>query len=122
MFVVTEASFLALDGWRRPWAGLVGSFLFAVAGGLAIAAFFSEPVYMLRLRAFSGVKATLFLPPLLVLLADLRRREHPESLGEIFRRPPLWGELFLIGILLAGAGLVVALAGAPTVLGWLGWA
>jgi len=107
VFVVTEASFLALDGWRRPWAGLVGSFLFAVAGGLAITAFFSEPVYMLRLRAFSGVKATLFLPPLLVLLADLRRREHPESLGEIFRRPPLWGELFLIGILLAGAGLVL---------------
>jgi len=70
VFVVTEASFLALDGWRRPWAGLVGSFLFAVAGGLAIAAFFSEPVYMLRLRAFSGVKATLFLPPLLVLLAE----------------------------------------------------
>jgi hypothetical protein len=107
VFVVAEASFLALDGWRRPWAGLVGSFLFAVAGGLAIAAFFSEPAYMLRLRAFSGVKATLFLPPLLVLLADLRRREHPESLGDIFRRPPLWGELFLLGILLAGAGLVL---------------
>lgn len=107
VLVVTEASFLALDGWRRPWAGLVGSFLFAVAGGLAIAAFFSEPVYILRLRAFSGVKATLFLPPLLVLLADLKQREHPESLGEIFRRPPLWGELFLLGLLLGGAGLVL---------------
>ena len=42
-----------------------------------------------------------------MLLADLKRREHPESLGEIFRRPPLWGELFLLGILLAGAGLVL---------------
>lgn len=107
VFVVVEASFLALDGWRKPWAGLLGSFLFAAAGGLAIAAFFSDPVHMLRLRAFSGVKATLFLPPLLVLLADLKRREHPESLGEIFRRPPLWGELFLIGVLMAGAGLVL---------------
>ena len=107
VFVVTEASFLALDGWRRPWAGLVGSFLFALAGGVAIAAFFSEPAYMLRLRSFSGVKATLFLPPLLVLLADLKNREHPESLGEIFRRPPLWGELFLLGMLLAVAGLVL---------------
>lgn len=107
VFVTVEASFLALDGWRKPWAGLVGSFIFAAAGGLAIAAFFSEPAYMLRLKAFSGVKATLFLPPLLVLLADLKRREHPESLGGIFRRPPLWGELFLIGILLAGAGLVL---------------
>lgn len=107
VFVAAEASFIALDGWRRPWAGLLGSFLFAVAGGLAIAAFFSEPAFMLRLRSFSGVKATLFLPPLLVLLADLRRREHPESLAEIFRRPPLWGELFLLGVLLLGAALVL---------------
>ncbi len=107
VFVVAEASFLALDGWRRPWTGLAGSFLFALAGGLAIAAFFSEPTYMLRLRSFSGVKATLFLPPLLVLLADLKNREHPESIGEIFRRPPLWGELFLLGMLLAVAGLVL---------------
>ncbi len=107
VFIVVEASFLALDGWRRPWAGLAGSFLFALAGGLALAAFFSDPTYMLRLRSFSGVKATLFLPPLLVLLADLKNREHPESLGEILRRPPLWGELFLLGMLLAVAGLVL---------------
>ena len=107
VFVVVEASFLALDEWERPWAGLVGSFLFAVAGGLAIAAFFSDPVHMLRLRSFSGVKATLFLPPLLVLLMDLKRRIHPESLREIFGRPPLWGEIFLLFLLLAGAALVL---------------
>ncbi len=107
VFVVTEASFLALDGWKTPWVGILGSFLFAVAGGLAIAAFFSEPTFMLRLRSFSGVKATLFLPPLLVLLADLKRRVHPESLGELFRRPPLWGEIFLLVLLLGGAGLVL---------------
>ncbi len=107
VFIVVEASFLALDGWRTPWLGIVGSFLFAVAGGLAIAAFFSDPPSMLRLRSFSGVKATLFLPPLLVLLADLKRREHPESLGELFRRPPLWGEIFLLVLLLGGAGLVL---------------
>jgi len=107
VFVVVEASFLALDGWRTPWLGIVGSFLFAVAGGLAIAAFFSDPPSMLRLRSFSGVKATLFLPPLLVLLADLKRRVHPESLGELFRRPPLWGEIFLLVLLLGGAGLVL---------------
>ena len=107
VFVVVEASFLALDGWRTPWLGIIGSFLFAVAGGLAIAAFFSDPASMLRLRSFSGVKATLFLPPLLVLLADLKRRVHPESLGELFRRPPLWGEIFLLVLLLGGAGLVL---------------
>ena len=53
------------------------------------------------------MKATLFLPPLLVLLADLKRRVHPESLGELFRRPPLWGEIFLLVLLLGGAGLVL---------------
>lgn len=107
VLVVVEGSFLALDGWRRPLLGILGSFLFVVAGGLAIAAFFSDPTFMLRLRSFSGVKATLFLPPLMVLLTDLRRREHPESLLQIFRRPPLWGEIFLLVILLGGAGLVL---------------
>lgn len=107
VFLVTEASFLALDGWRRPWFGILGSFFFAVAGGLAIAAFFSEPTFMLRLRSFSGVKATLFLPPLLVLLADLKSREHPESLEDILRRPPIWGEIFLLVLLLGGAALLL---------------
>ena len=40
------------------------------------------------------------LPPLLVLLHDLRRRVHPESLEDILSRPPLWGELMLCGVLL----------------------
>jgi hypothetical protein len=59
---------------------------------------------MLRLRAFSGVKATSFFPPLLVLLADLRRRETSRVPGRNIPRPPLLGELFLIGILLAERG------------------
>lgn len=107
VLIVTEGAFIALDGWRRPLGALVGSFLFVVAGGLAIAAFFSDPTYVLRLRTFSGVKATLLLPPILVFLADLKSREHPESLGTILRRPPLWGELALLGILLVGAILVL---------------
>ncbi len=107
VLIVTEGAFIALDGWRKPLGALVGSFLFVVAGGLAIAAFFSDPTYVLRLRTFSGVKATLLLPPILVFLADLKSREHPESLGAILRRPPLWGELALMGILLVGAVLVL---------------
>ncbi|MDI9371288.1 MAG: hypothetical protein GX181_08650 [Synergistaceae bacterium] len=107
VLLVTEASFIALDSWRRPWFGILGSFLFVIAGGLAIAAFFSDPLFMLRLRTFSGVKATLFLPPLLLLLADFKSREHPESLVELFRRPPLWGEMILLALLLGGAVLVL---------------
>jgi hypothetical protein len=62
---------------------------------------------MLRLRTFSGVKLTLMLPPLLVVLNDLRRRVHPESLSELLSRPPLFGELFLCAVLLALLVLVL---------------
>ncbi len=97
VLTVTEASLEALDGWRAPWQALAKAVLILLAGGLAIAAFFGVPEYMLRLKTFSGVKATLLVPPILVLLHDLRRRVHPESLGSVLSRPPLWGELALLG-------------------------
>jgi hypothetical protein len=101
---VTEASLMAAGDPRRLWKSLFDGVLFAAAGGLAVAALFSEPLYMLRLRTFSGVKLTLMLPPLLVVLHDMRRRIHPESLSQMLSRPPLLGELLL------GAALLVLLA------------
>jgi hypothetical protein len=103
-FVVTEISLSAMDaaaikGTRRLWKTLLEVFFFATIGGLVIGALFGEPAYMLRLRTFSGVKLTLLLPPFLVVLHDMRRRVHPESLTEFLSRPPLWGEFFL-GIVL----------------------
>ncbi|MDR1621905.1 MAG: DUF5693 family protein [Synergistaceae bacterium] len=99
-FIVTEASLTAMDvaaadRARRYWRTLLEASLFVTIGGLAVAALFSEPLYMLRLMTFSGVKLTLLLPPLLVVLHDMRRRVHPESLTEFLSRPPLWGEFFL---------------------------
>lgn len=118
-FLAAEATFIALEEWKKPLRGILGGFIVAVIGGLALAALFSFPVFMLRLRAFSGVKATLFLPPLIVLLYDLRRRVHPESLGQVLARPPLWGELFLIGVLLVGAAVTLLRSGnAQFVPGW----
>ncbi len=112
VFVVTEASLISLENCDRGsckhyWRALLNGFLFAVVGGLSLAALFSEPVYMLRLKAFSGVKLTLMLPPLLVLLHDMRRRIHPESLTELLSRPPLWGELFLGMVLLVLLALIL---------------
>jgi hypothetical protein len=78
----------------------------ALAGGLSIASFFGYPYYMLRLATFSGVKATLLFPPLLVLFHDMKRRIHPEPLGEILRRPPLWGEAAACLALLLGVAVV----------------
>ena len=106
-FLVTEASLISMEDPRRLWRSLAEGIVFAFVGGLAVAALFSDPVYMLRLRAFSGVKLTLMLPPLLVLLYDMHHRIHPESLSEFLSRPPLWGELFLGLILLVLMALVL---------------
>lgn len=110
-FIVTEASLAALDFNNKFLTRLFKALLIALAGGLAVASFFSVPSYMLRLQTFSGVKLTLMLPPLLVLLHDLRKRVHPESLYTIMSRPPLWGELALCGVLLLGLGIMLFRSG-----------
>ena len=51
------------------------------------------------------------MPPVLVLLHDLKRRIHPESLIEFLNRPPVWGELILIMILLAGVAIMLIRSG-----------
>jgi hypothetical protein len=112
-FAVTEGALIAMsvkdgnENNRHPWAPLLEGFFFVVIGGLAVAALFSEPIYMLRLMSFSGVKLTLTLPPLLLILHDMRRRVHPESLSGFLSRPPLWGEFFLGVALLGILGLAV---------------
>lgn len=110
-FVAAEATIFALDRYRKPLRGLLAGLGIVVAGGLTIAAFYGTTVAMLRLSPFSGVKLTLLLPPLLVLAYDLKRRVHPESLAAIVQRPPLWGELFLLGILMLGALLLTVRSG-----------
>ena len=107
--IAVEASLLAMDTTRKRQV-LLG-FVFAVCASLAMASFFSVTRYMLRLSTFSGVRLTLILPPVLVVLHDLKRRVHPESLVEFLNRPPLWGELIMIMILLAGVGLMVFRSG-----------
>ena len=107
--IAVEATLIALDSGKKR--GVFQAFVFVVVGGLALASFFSTTRYMLRLAAFSGVRLTLVLPPVLVLLHDLKRRIHHESLIEIMNRPPLWGELILIMILLAGVVLMILRSG-----------
>lgn len=113
--IVTEASLAAMDFYNfyheKFLSRIFKAILISLIGGLAIAAFFSVPEYMLRLQTFSGVRLTLALPPLLVLIHDLKKRVHPESLTEILSRPPLWGELVLCGVLLAGLGLMLFRSG-----------
>ncbi|MBQ4468813.1 MAG: hypothetical protein II917_01550 [Synergistaceae bacterium] len=110
--IAVEASLIAMDSGKNK--NILYSFIFAVVGGLSLASFFSVTSYMLRLQTFSGVKFTLILPPVMVLLHDLKNRIHPESLIEFLSRPPLWGELVMIGVLLAGVGLIIFRSGNVT--------
>ena len=103
--IAVEASLLAMDSGRKR--NIIPAFVFAVLGGLALASFFSVTSFMMRLETFSGVKLTLVLPPVLVLMHDLKRRIHPESLIEFLSRPPLWGEIILYGVLLGGVAFIV---------------
>jgi len=96
----TEAALSALESHKHPLSGALKGLFIVVAGGMAIAAFYGTTIAALRLTPFSGVKVTLLLPPLLVLMHDLRRRVHSESMLEIINRPAIWGELFLLGIMM----------------------
>lgn len=118
-FSAALACLEALDDWKKPWRSLALGMGVLLAGGLSVAAFYGNPLFMLRLQAFSGVKLTLLLPPVIVLLHDLRNRVHPESLGEVLNRPPLWGELFLIGVMVAAAGFMALRSGNVSIVsGW----
>ncbi len=115
----TEGCLLSLSWWRKPGRAMLVGPIVAIVGGMAVASFYSAPLYMMRLTPFSGVKLTLFLPILLVVCHDFARRVHPESWGELLSRPPLWIELFLAGILVAAAGLMVLRSGnVSSVPGW----
>lgn len=107
-FAAAEAALSALESHRKPIFGAIRGLFIVVAGGTAIAAFYGTTMAALRLTPFSGVKLTLLLPPLLVLIHDLIRRVHPESMLDIINRPAVWGELFLIGIMML-AMLIMAL-------------
>jgi hypothetical protein len=115
----TEATIWALDRYKKPFAGLIAGLLIVLAGGLTIAAHYGTSLAMLRLTPFSGVKLTLLLPPVLILANDLKQRVHPESLSQILRRPPRWGELLLVALLLVAAFiLAVRSDNVSSVPGW----
>ena len=117
--VAAEATLWALDAYEKPAYGLLAGLLVTVAGGVAIASFYGTTKAMLRLSPFSGVKLTLLLPPVLIVMNDLKLRIHPESASDILRRPPRWGELILAGgALCAAAVMTVRSDNASFVPGW----
>lgn len=106
-----EATLTALDGMEKPARRLLAGVCVALVTGLAIAAFFGNTWYMLRMSTFSGVKISLLLPLFIVLLQDLKQRIHPESLEQVLSRPPIWGEILLFSVLFGLAGVVLLRSG-----------
>jgi hypothetical protein len=106
--IATEASLSALEWYKKPLRGLLVGLFVILAGGLSIASFYGTSNAALRLTPFSGVKLTLLLPFILLLLHDLKRKVHPESMQDIAERPALWGELVVIGVMML-AMLILAL-------------
>lgn len=106
-FFAAEAALTALESYRKPWRGAIGALFIVLAGGLSIASFYGTAAAALRITPFSGVKLILLLPPLLLLLHDLQRRIHPESVPEIIARPAIWGELVVLGVMMLGLLIMV---------------
>ncbi|MDO4219556.1 MAG: DUF5693 family protein [Synergistaceae bacterium] len=97
----TVATLVALDVKSpKKLVNYLLAILFVFAGGTSIAAFYGTTEAIVRVAPFSGVKLTLLLPILLVLVYDMLKRVHPESPREIVLRPALWGELALLGCVL----------------------
>jgi len=105
-FAAAEAALTALERHDKPVFGAIGGLFAVAAGGLSIASFYGTTFAALRLTPFSGVKLTLLLPPLLLLAHDLKRRVHPESVSEIVTRPAVWGELMLVGLVMAALAVM----------------
>lgn len=105
------AATLAVLEAKKPLYGLLKGVCTVLAVGFALSSFFGTPLYMMRLLTFSGVKATLALPPLLVLLHDMTRRRYPEKVGEVLKRPPIWGELLILFVLVLAAAVVLLRSG-----------
>ncbi|NLI96210.1 MAG: hypothetical protein GX436_05765 [Synergistaceae bacterium] len=105
-FLAAEVCLWALGEVRKPVFGLLGALLLTITGGLALAAFFSTPMTMLRLQPFSGVKMTLLLPPILVLAHDFLTGVAPESPRKLLARPMVWLEFLLVCVILLAAGVL----------------
>ena len=98
-------------GWR---AGLRLVLTFtgtSLVGALLLSAFLSQPIFLLKVASFRGVKVSLVLPPLVGLAVAYRGKWHGwrESLRVASKNRPLpIGRILLRGLALAGSvGLIV---------------
>jgi len=92
--------------------GIFGEYLslsvFSLAGGLAVNGLLNERAYLLRVDQFSGVKASVALPILILAIVLLLRWFDWRA---IMGKPISWGNAALGMVVLAGLGLMVLRTG-----------
>ncbi len=98
-------------GWRAGFRLVLTFTGTSLVGALLLSAFLSQPIFLLKVASFRGVKVSLILPPLVGLAIAYRGRWHAwrESLSATRnnRRLPLGGILLRGLALAASAGLIV---------------
>ncbi|MDQ6826535.1 MAG: DUF5693 family protein [Candidatus Eremiobacteraeota bacterium] len=92
----------------------IGAILIALAGGLVVVGLMSSPLFMEEIERFRGVKAVLFVPPLIALalyaFTDRFNAKLPDPRGAL-RSPLRIYQLLLVVILLGLALLVLTRSG-----------
>ncbi|MGB9553675.1 MAG: DUF5693 family protein, partial [bacterium] len=109
MVVPTLAVVLCIDHFKREQivSGLGMAFLTLFAGAMMVSIGLYHWLFVLRIHQYFGVKVSLALPPVLVVLYLFKSRSLGGSIGQFFLDPLKRFELLILGI--AGVGAVLYL-------------
>lgn len=111
--VPTLAVVLCVENFREEkiLQGLVLSFLTLFAGAMVVSVGLYHWLFVLRIHQYFGVKVSLALPPLLVLLYLFKSRLLGMSIGQFFLDHLKRFELLILGIVAVGAVLYLTRSG-----------
>lgn len=99
---------LTKSGWRAGLRLVLAFTGISLVAALFLAAFLSQPIFLLKVASFRGVKFSLILPPLIGLAIAYRDQWHEwrESSPPVHGNLPLW-KIFLRALpLIASLGLI----------------
>lgn len=109
----TLAVVLCVENFRQEKIiqGLILSFLTLFAGAMVVSVGLYHWLFVLRIHQYFGVKVSLALPPLLVLLYLFKSRLLGMSIGQFFLDHLKRFELLILGIVAVGAVLYLTRSG-----------
>ena len=111
--VPTLAAILCVEGFKKEhvFQGLGMAFLVLFAGAMVVSIGLYHWLFVLRIHQYFGVKVSLALPPLLLLLYLFKSRSLGVSIGQFFLDHLKRFELLILGIVGIGAVLYLTRSG-----------